>query len=107
LIADLCCGDPATDLAIAWLAFDERGRAAFRGAASKRHPLDNPIWDRALGWAISLGLLCSCSTASPKLQGAALASTCLPNFGWVERVLEARRDDCTVCRRRPGVIVIR
>lgn len=54
---DLCCGDPATDLAIAWLAFDERGRAAFRASASKRHPLDDPIWDRALAWAISLGLL--------------------------------------------------
>jgi aminoglycoside phosphotransferase (APT) family kinase protein len=54
---DLCCGDPATDLAIAWLGFDERGRVAFRAAASRRHPLDDPIWDRALGWAVSLGLL--------------------------------------------------
>jgi aminoglycoside phosphotransferase (APT) family kinase protein len=54
---DLCCGDPATDLAIAWLAFDERGRAAFRAAAARRHPLDDPIWDRAVGWAVSLGLL--------------------------------------------------
>lgn len=54
---DLCSGDPAADLAIAWLAFDEGGRAAFRAAASKRHPSDDPIWDRALGWAVSLGLL--------------------------------------------------
>lgn len=54
---DLCCGDPATDLAIAWLAFDERGRAAFRATASRRHPLNDPIWDRALAWAVSLGLL--------------------------------------------------
>ena len=35
---DVCCGDPATDLAIAWLAFDERGRTAFREAAAGRHP---------------------------------------------------------------------
>jgi aminoglycoside phosphotransferase (APT) family kinase protein len=54
---DLCCGDPATDLAIAWLAFDERGRAAFRAAVSGRHPLDDAIWRRALAWAVSLGLL--------------------------------------------------
>jgi aminoglycoside phosphotransferase (APT) family kinase protein len=54
---DLCCGDPAADLAIAWLGFDEGGREAFRRAASTRHPLGDPIWDRALGWAVSLGLL--------------------------------------------------
>lgn len=54
---DLCRGDPATDLAVAWLAFDERGRAAFRAAASERHPLDDPVWARALAWAVSLGLL--------------------------------------------------
>ena len=54
---DLCRGDPATDLAIAWLAFDQPGRTAFRAAAAGRHPLDDPIWDRALAWAISLGML--------------------------------------------------
>lgn len=54
---DLCRGDPAVDLAIAWLAFDERGRAAFRAAASRRHPLHDPVWVRALAWAVSLGLL--------------------------------------------------
>jgi aminoglycoside phosphotransferase (APT) family kinase protein len=54
---DVCRGDPATDLAIAWLAFDEHGRTAFRTAASSRHPLDDPIWDRALAWAVSLGML--------------------------------------------------
>lgn len=54
---DLCCGDPATDLAIAWLAFDESGRSAFRAAAAARHPLEDPVWDRALAWAVALGLL--------------------------------------------------
>jgi aminoglycoside phosphotransferase (APT) family kinase protein len=54
---DLCCGDPATDLAIAWLALDECGRAAFQAAASRRHPLDDPIWDRGLAWAVALGVL--------------------------------------------------
>jgi len=54
---DLCRGDPGTDLAIAWLGFDEIGRAAFRAALSARHPLDDPVWDRALAWAVALGLL--------------------------------------------------
>lgn len=54
---DLCCGDPATDLAIAWLAFDQSGRAAFKAAASRRHPIDDPIWVRGLAWAVSLGML--------------------------------------------------
>lgn len=54
---DLCRGDPATDLAVGWLAFDGVGRAAFRAAASRRHPLDDPIWDRARAWSIALGVL--------------------------------------------------
>lgn len=54
---DLCCGDPATDLAVGWLGFGAEGRAAFRAAASGRHPADDPVWDRALGWAVWLGLL--------------------------------------------------
>ncbi len=54
---DLCRGDPAADLAIGWLAFDERGRAAFRAAAAPRHPLDDPIWERGLAWAVALGML--------------------------------------------------
>ncbi len=54
---DLCCGDPAADLAVAWLAFDQPGRAAFRAAVAARHPLDDPVWARALGWAVSLGAL--------------------------------------------------
>ncbi len=54
---DLCCGDPAADLAVAWLAFDRRGRQAFCDAVAARHPLDDPVWDRALAWAASLGAL--------------------------------------------------
>ena len=49
--------DPATDLAIAWLGFDEAGRTAFRAAVSVRHPAGDPVWDRALAWAVALGLL--------------------------------------------------
>lgn len=44
---DLTAGDPATDLAIAWIAFDAHGRAAYRAA---RDP-DDAMWARARGWA--------------------------------------------------------
>lgn len=73
---DMTSGDPACDLAAAWLVFDRTGRAAFR-AAVDRHAaagdgavagterdvasqldapvqLDAAVWDRARGWALVL-----------------------------------------------------
>ncbi|MEO6605045.1 MAG: phosphotransferase, partial [Aeromicrobium sp.] len=48
---DLTAGDPATDLAIAWLAFDAEGRAAYRAA---HYPVDDATWLRARAWAAAL-----------------------------------------------------
>jgi aminoglycoside phosphotransferase (APT) family kinase protein len=48
---DICSGDPATDLATAWLSFDRSGRDLFRGALA----YDDATWLRAAGWAILLG----------------------------------------------------
>jgi aminoglycoside phosphotransferase (APT) family kinase protein len=48
---DLTSGDPATDLATAWLTFDRAGRERFRSALD----YDDATWQRAVGWAISLG----------------------------------------------------
>jgi aminoglycoside phosphotransferase (APT) family kinase protein len=48
---DICSGDPATDLATAWLTFDADGRARFRAALD----YDDATWMRAAGWAILLG----------------------------------------------------
>lgn len=47
---DLAAGDPATDLATAWLTFDATGRAALRGELSGRY--DEDTWRRARGWAL-------------------------------------------------------
>ncbi|GIG24382.1 aminoglycoside phosphotransferase family protein [Cellulomonas denverensis] len=48
---DMTSGDPACDLATAWLTFDAEGRAVFRAAIT----LDDPgLWDRAAGWAVSM-----------------------------------------------------
>ncbi|TKV27876.1 aminoglycoside phosphotransferase family protein [Arthrobacter sp. NamB2] len=52
---DLCAGDPATDLAAAWLMFDADGRAVFRREVESLRPTDAATWDRARGWALSMG----------------------------------------------------
>ena len=51
---DLCVGDPATDLAAAWLVFEDGGVAAFfRGYG----PASEATWERARGWAIVFAVL--------------------------------------------------
>ncbi|WP_353815032.1 aminoglycoside phosphotransferase family protein [Agromyces sp. SYSU T00266] len=49
---DLAAGDPATDLATAWLTFDARARRIFRAELEARRGVDEATWDRARGWAI-------------------------------------------------------
>jgi aminoglycoside phosphotransferase (APT) family kinase protein len=48
---DLNAGDPATDLAAAWLVFDAEGRAAFRAGIEA----DPATWVRARAWALAIG----------------------------------------------------
>jgi aminoglycoside phosphotransferase (APT) family kinase protein len=47
---DVTAGDPATDLATAWLTFDPPAREAFRGEAAP----DAATWRRARGWAVGM-----------------------------------------------------
>jgi aminoglycoside phosphotransferase (APT) family kinase protein len=49
---DLTAGDPATDLATAWLTFDAPGRRIFRAELERRRDIDEATWDRARGWAL-------------------------------------------------------
>ena len=53
---DLCAGDPATDLATAWLTFDAVGRATFIEHSTGAQ-IDDSTWVRARAWALHLGLL--------------------------------------------------
>ncbi|MFF0575592.1 aminoglycoside phosphotransferase family protein [Streptosporangium saharense] len=48
---DLTGGDPATDLAAAWLVFDQNAREVFRS----RVDADEVTWGRARGWALAMG----------------------------------------------------
>ncbi|WAP51088.1 aminoglycoside phosphotransferase family protein [Arthrobacter sp. ATA002] len=51
---DLTAGDPATDLAAAWLVFDRNGRSALRAALGNQYDADPYIWGRAQGWAVCM-----------------------------------------------------
>ncbi|WP_108250748.1 aminoglycoside phosphotransferase family protein [Planctomonas deserti] len=62
---DVTAGDPATDLAAAWLCFDPAGRRAFRAAYGDD---DSSLWARARGWAVVLATaLCGNSLDDPEM----------------------------------------
>ncbi len=48
---DVCAGDPASDLAAAWLALDGPQRAVFRGVVDGTGRYDDDVWRRAAAWA--------------------------------------------------------
>jgi aminoglycoside phosphotransferase (APT) family kinase protein len=52
---DVTAGDPAYDLAVAWLAFDREGRRIFCEEAGQAE--DPHIWTRARAWAVAISLL--------------------------------------------------
>ena len=52
---DVTAGDPAYDLAVAWLAFDAAGRERFVAALRDRY--DAATWTRAHGWAAAVTLM--------------------------------------------------
>ncbi|SDD04686.1 Predicted kinase, aminoglycoside phosphotransferase (APT) family [Sanguibacter gelidistatuariae] len=49
---DMSSGDPACDLATAWLTFDAAGRAVFRAEVEARCAVEESTWLRARGWAL-------------------------------------------------------
>ena len=62
---DLTSGDPATDLATAWLTLDRDGRAEFRASLDY---YDRDTWQRATGWALLLaGAFLANSLDSPAM----------------------------------------
>lgn len=76
---DLTAGDPATDMAVAWMLFDPVHRRRFREVAA----VDDHTWRRAAGWALSLSLAYLTgddSTSMPAIGRATLAAV-LDEFG--------------------------
>lgn len=64
---DITAGDPATDLAVAWMLFPEAVRATFRAAAGN---VDDDTWARARGWALSLALAYLANSANNPMFAA-------------------------------------
>ncbi|KQR53457.1 phosphotransferase [Leifsonia sp. Leaf336] len=75
---DVTSGDPATDLATAWLTFDGEARERFRSALPT--PPDTATWRRARGWAVTMAsALAMSSDDNPRM--AALARHTLEQLG--------------------------
>lgn len=54
---DVTSGDPASDLATAWLTFDADGRAELRDRLDRACGWDDAVWRRARAWALHLGVV--------------------------------------------------
>lgn len=50
---DVTGGDPATDLAVAWILFDPPTRGHFRSVVGR----DDATWTRAMAWALSFAVM--------------------------------------------------
>ncbi len=53
---DICAGDPATDLAVAWMVVPTAHRTVFRYAAGTWRSIDDATWQRARAWALALAV---------------------------------------------------
>lgn len=63
---DVCAGDPATDLAVAWTLLPGEARGLLRRAVGA----DDDTWARARGWAVSLSLAYLANSAdNPLIAG--------------------------------------
>lgn len=66
---DVSSGDPAYDLAAAWIVFDQAGRDVFTSALPR---VDDDTWRRARGWAAAIGVtLLEASDDSPHYSAQA------------------------------------
>lgn len=78
---DIAAGDPAVDLAIAWMLFEEDGRSVFRNAAGVDFPIDDATWSRAEAWALHFAVLYMLHSAdNPRFRrmGRRLLAALLP-----------------------------
>lgn len=70
---DITVGDPATDLATAWLSFDPAGRRAVRDRYTELTGPDPDTWQRGRGWGLSIGMsLLANSDDNPQLAAIGL-----------------------------------
>ncbi|MFK8025608.1 MAG: aminoglycoside phosphotransferase family protein [Ilumatobacter sp.] len=69
---DVCAGDPATDLSVAWALFDEPERQILRVAAStSEFGVDDDTWRRAEAWALHFAIVYRFHTADNAVMASA------------------------------------
>lgn len=73
---DLTSGDPAVDLATAWLTFDAPGRATFASRVTQLTGTDPDTWRRARGWALVIAVAI-CANSDDDRAFAALGTFAL------------------------------
>jgi aminoglycoside phosphotransferase (APT) family kinase protein len=67
---DITSGDPAVDLAVAWMLLPAAWHEAFRDAYAVGRGSDEALWTRAKGWALYLALVfLAYSADNPRLLG--------------------------------------
>jgi aminoglycoside phosphotransferase (APT) family kinase protein len=68
---DLTAGDPAVDLAVAWMLWPETLRSVFRATVDRTaRRVDDATWRRARGWALSLGVAYLANSLDNPLMGS-------------------------------------
>lgn len=67
---DLTSGDPASDLAVAWLTFNADDRARLRAELDRLTGIDEHTWHRARAWAILYAALLAISAEEHPLLGS-------------------------------------
>jgi aminoglycoside phosphotransferase (APT) family kinase protein len=75
---DITSGDPAVDLAVAWMLFDDADRSAMRAAAGAVVDVDDDTWRRGELWALHFALLYLLNSADNSRfarMGSALLAT--------------------------------
>ncbi|MGH1493673.1 MAG: aminoglycoside phosphotransferase family protein [Acidimicrobiales bacterium] len=74
---DICSGDPATDLMVAWYLFTQDEREVLRASAdSQNRPIDDDMWRRGRGWAVTHALALLVHAADAPALGA-IAEKCI------------------------------
>lgn len=73
---DITSGDPASDLAVAWMLFDEEDRNRFRDALELHgHGVGVHTWTRARAWALNLGVAFAAhSSDNPTMRRIAMST---------------------------------
>lgn len=78
---DLTSGDPAVDLRVLWISFDEPTRAEAMATLEASGAYDLGIWVRARGWAASSFVLSIVADRDSRPRFAAAIEFCLSQLG--------------------------